>query len=271
MEGLLGELSAGRCPACSAVRAAVGGLMGWLETAATRGDDLRDLDRLCGAHLRDAARPTPAVAELALRGSIGRWRAMLEWLPPGDALPPARFWERLEVIGGGLRAWRPRRGRWAGSRGGIAATARVLLRPEERVRGQITAARFRRDRPCVACEAMVTASRRTLALLGSVLLAGPDARRYEQTDGLCARHTELALRWLADPARAVIKATAMARSARLIWELDEARRKSSWSVRYEPEGPESSSWSRAILFALGDPTFETRLLATEPAGPVAAA
>jgi hypothetical protein len=29
------------------------------------------------------------------------------------------------------------------------------------------------------------------------------------------------------------------------WELEEASRKMSWSVRYEPKGPESDTWRRA--------------------------
>jgi hypothetical protein len=63
---------------------------------------------------------------------------------------------------------------------------------------------------------------------------------------------------------AVALRVAAARAARIGWELDEAARKSNWSVRYEPHGPEETAWMRAARFVLGDDVLATDFLATEP-------
>ena len=113
----------------------------------------------------------------------------------------------------------------------------------------------------------MTAATRSLELLAA-LLAGPaGVRAYEETRGLCLRHVNLAWRRLERAEREVILSVAKGRSRHVRWDLQEGIRKSSWSVRYEPPGPETTAWQRALVFVLGDDITAGDLLATEPDTP----
>jgi hypothetical protein len=96
------------------------------------------------------------------------------------------------------------------------------------------------ERCCLVCDAGSARAASERALLAATLHDAPTARRYETVHGLCARHG----RGFPDTtglARRVLDA----RLRVLHWELEEAGRKSSWTMRHEPRGPESTAWRRA--------------------------
>lgn len=131
----------------------------------------------------------------------------------------------------------------------LAATDRA---PPLRRRLGPRRARRPRERPCAACAAAATARRRTLALLGPALAEEERRARYRRHAGLCLPHAHADL-----PAatRALVRRRGAVRAALLVWELDEAARKTAWSVRYEPPGPERHAWRRAIAAAAGEATI----------------
>lgn len=65
---------------------------------------------------------------------------------------------------------------------------------------------------------------------------------YDRSHGVCAWHAAILEGGLAGPARDL----AQTRLAVLTWELDELDRKSRWSTRHEPSGPEGDAWLRAF-------------------------
>jgi hypothetical protein len=264
MPGLHLELAAGRCPACTAASAAVHTYLRWLGDPTSDAERLRDRDLLCADHLHDAGHLAPLAASRALGASHAAWWRAAQVLlslapPPGEGLGV-----RIRTIPGVLRdAWT------AGARmqrARVAARAAFdhLARPGQPARIARELAVRQRDRPCVACQAMLTASNRTIDLLGA-LLAGPAGVRFhEETDGLCIRHVAAASGRLTGRQRDIVRAHGQARAETLAWELQEWVRKSNWSVRYEPRGPEATAWQRAMVFILGEDVLATELLATEP-------
>lgn len=97
-----------------------------------------------------------------------------------------------------------------------------------------------RERPCLLCDALAAVEKSEQALLAAALADGPTARRYEMSHGACARHAR-ALPETADTARGVLDA----RLRVLLWELEEAGRKSAWHTRHELRGAEPTAWRRA--------------------------
>jgi len=241
---LLGwALDAGRCPVCESVHAAARWPIDWLADP-PRAQDVRDLARLCGRHMHDAARSPTAVAH-AVQGSRTLWPAMVRALPSSDDIGPRGIRARAASL-------RPRLRSQGRRMPAVTAAVEGLRAPDRDVSRRLTAARTRRSAPCVACEAAVTATARTIALAGALLPSRPWLDRFERSDGLCLRHVEAAHIVLRGRAWEAVSRVADARAARLGWELDEAARLISWSVRYEPAGPEADAWSRAIVFALGE-------------------
>lgn len=251
-------LDAGACPACAASAAAARWPIAFLASAAP-GEDVRDLDRLCVRHLHDAAATSPAAAARAVAGSLRGWWSAIEVLPAVADLPPRSLAARARWLA--PRALPPGRRRPA-----LGTLAEGLARPDRAPRRAIAAARLRRSRACVACEAATTAADRSLALLGALLAGRPWRDRFERSDGLCLRHVEIALGVLDPSAAAVVGAVADARAARLEWALDESVRRSSWSVRYEPEAPESGAWVEAFVFVHGEGVRRRDLLGPDGEG-----
>ena len=241
---LLGlALDAGRCPVCESAHAAARWPIDWLANP-PRPQDLRDLARLCGRHMHDAAR-SPAAAAHAVHGSRTLWLAMLRALPSSDDIGPRGIRGRAASLHSRFASQGRRQP-------AVNGAVEALRAPDRGLARQLTAARTRRSAPCVACEAAVTTTARTIALVGALLPSRLWLDRFERSDGLCLRHVEAAHNVLAGRPWETISQVADARAARLGWELDEAARLISWSVRYEPAGPEADAWSRAIVFALGE-------------------
>ena len=102
--------------------------------------------------------------------------------------------------------------------------------------------------PCAVCLRSQTAARQVLGeLRGPLRASRPDPGLSAP---LCARHV-LALR-AADPSAGRVAAHgAAARADRLIAELSEAFRKSTWANRQETRGREMTAWRRAAAFLDG--------------------
>lgn len=233
LEGLLSDLGAGHCPACSAASIAVERFFRWLGSERLSANDLRELDRLCAWHAWDALQEHPLAVERALAWSQGSWSWRLEALP---ATVPAPGWLA----------------RWRGA-GEAEAIARAL-----------------RDDECRACRAACTAVERTAALLDAALAIPSVARAYGEGRGLCLRHLGRIHGSSSPGAAALLAERARAVVGLLVWELDEALRKSSWSVRYEQSGPEAGAWRRAMAFAAGDAALARPGRFPDPARPQAA-
>jgi hypothetical protein len=275
MRGLHLELAAGRCPACSAAGAAARAYMRWLDDPALDDEAIRDRDGVCPEHLHDARAAAPLAASRAATGSLEHWARATRVLDELESPPPDSIEVRLRRASVAARTgWAAVNG-WG--RAGAAARSVVdhLARPGRSVLADRALALGQRARPCVPCQAMVTAADRAIDLLGALLSGAAGVRFYQETAGLCLRHVATAVGRMETPTqhpeREIVRAHARARANEIRWELDEWVRKSSWSVRYEPPGPEASAWRRGMSFILGDDVHSTRLLATEPAEPRPAA
>ena len=130
------------------------------------------------------------------------------------------------------------------------AAAEVLESPRRKLD------RFRavalREHYCQACRHIQTTTHRTLDLILRVVEDSVGGQTYQQSWGLCLRHSVEAAR-LADNPKALseIVTVQIGRLRILEWELHEFSRKHNWSVRYEPGGPESSAWQRAAYQLCG--------------------
>jgi len=271
VDGFMAELAVGRCPACTGPAALVRRLLGWLAGPDLRPEDRREQEHLCPGHLRDALAVAPLAAERALAATLAGWLALVEGLPTAAELPAPAFRERVGRLGGRYREERARRPQRPGPLAAAGAALADLLSPAASVERRVARARAQRTHPCVACAVMAGAAGRTLDLADALLVAGPAAERYRASGGLCLGHAARAAVVLGPEARSTVLSTARARVARQLWELDEAVRKSSWSVRYEPRGPETRAWIDALVLVLGDQVRSADLLTPEPRGPVAAA
>ncbi len=258
------ELEEGRCPVCSSVRAASLTYLDWLGRSGYEAREDRDLGAVCREHLFDAAQHLPMAAFRGAAASIDRWRFMLDVLVDQSEPAPTRIVGRLRRTVDIFRMDRSVGRRDLVPIRSARATARYLLDPGGPVIARRHRAHAQRNCACVGCTAMATASRRTLDLLGALLVGRAGSGRFEQTGGLCLRHLAVGRSRIEPPALEIAVRVAAARAARIGWELDEEARKSNWSVRYEPHGPEETAWMRALCFVLGDDVLATGFLATEP-------
>jgi hypothetical protein len=101
---------------------------------------------------------------------------------------------------------------------------------------------------CRACHAVESDTRRAIELLLAGLRDHPTARSYRASHGLCARHV---LGLSADDRAAPAREVLLARLDLLGWELAEADRKRSWTLRYQPVGAEAGAWLRAAAMLDG--------------------
>ena len=261
-DALVGELEAARCPVCSAVDAAVAHLLRWRAARRAEGQSDADLDLLCEAHVRDAALESPEIATRAVEALVSAWRPYALALPEPHELPAPGAAARLSAALRDWSAWRPNETQHEWRRPSPLTFAASALRPEAAL-----GARRERVRPrgrCPACRAMADARESVLGLLDAMLQTSTGREHYERSDGICLRHLEGARGTWSAGAFALARAVASGRVAMLRWELGEAGRKSSWSVRYEPAGPERSAWSRAMAAAVGTTILQDRWLAPEP-------
>jgi len=264
VEGLVEELEAGRCPVCSACRAASSRYLRWLGEPGRVVERDADLATVCRHHLYDACQRVPPAALRGIAASTGRWRAMAGVLVEARSEPPALVADRLRRAADVFRERRAVRTRERHLVSAVAATGRFVLDPKSIIADRLRRARLQRERRCAGCQAMVTAAGRTFDLVDALLAGRSGREHFERTDGFCLRHLAAGASRLQPSSAAIATNVARSRAARIGWELDEALRKSSWSVRYEPSGPENTGWKRALSFVLGEDVHATDFLAIEP-------
>jgi hypothetical protein len=213
------QLLVSACPVCLAIGQSERRYLEWIVEAI--GDRDRSLNddpgELCAAHIHDLALSDPGSALWAMdrrrassRGVVRRLLDILAAQPTVGSANRGQVWGRKRSSGpSDLEA---------------ARTAVLDLRP------------------CRACSTGTIAERRALELLGIALELPELTAAYERGHGLCARHAVQ----LSPGASHDLAARHAGTRLRLIaWELDEARRKSAWSCRHEPAGPELTAWLRA--------------------------
>jgi hypothetical protein len=207
------------CSACLAAGLRERRYLEWLSEQLR--EDPRMLDkepfRLCPRHLHDLHETDSPAAESALEHRASEWRG------------------RLEAFASEPRPREPR--------------DRLRLRRHDAAPLDVQLRALVREPTCGACTAETVATRRELELLIAASETESAKRGLADGHGLCVRHC-LALEdpddWLAGVTRA--------RLCVLAWEADEARRKRSWSYRYEPVGPEHDVHVR-VLAQLDGRTF----------------
>ena len=97
---------------------------------------------------------------------------------------------------------------------------------------------------CPVCRARIANERSQLELLAAALALPPVRRLYEDSHGLCVRHS---IRMTADSAAEMPHRHAAARVAVLAWEVGETARKYTWAARHEHTGPERDAWLRGLV------------------------
>lgn len=241
LQRLQGRLVLEACPACLAGGLTEQRYLRWLADQHRGGGPARlaEVPWLCPRHLRDLALGDPDTAgwvanqaRAALAYRVAQLRERLADLPAaglrGRALAVAR--ELGATARSGASRW------WDAV---AQAAGRVV---QSRRAAFIEALRpFAQPPYCGACDARETAERREGALVVGALADPVTVRRYEAAHGLCLRHVEA----LAASDRALPRRVVLARLRVLLWELEEAGRKTSWQYRYEPLTAEGSAWYRA--------------------------
>jgi hypothetical protein len=251
-EQLLTELAEPGCSVCNACERGVQQYLAWLaqemESKPAGSNSWEATYHVCPSHLW--ALYAAGYDQGAMRvgeHAIEEWLARLNKLAFGLSYRPSE--RALERLRQGVLAWcgaynpdvgreleRPR-ARWK-------KVEAVLESPRSRLDDLRTVV-FRTDL-CQACAHVRTTTRQRLDLILRALEDPVGRKAYHAGSGLCLRHcVEAANRAEAPAALVELLSAQIARLRVLEWELEEASRKMSWSVRYEPKGPESDAWRRA--------------------------
>lgn len=251
-EQLLTQLAQPGCPVCNACERGVGQYLEWLaqEMAAKplRSDSWESTYHVCPSHLWALyAAGYDQAAMMIGEHSIQEWLARLNRLAfELNFRPSERALERLRQ---GLLAWcgayNPDVGRESERPRSRWKTVKAVLEPPKHRLDSLCAIAFRADL-CQACADVHTTGRQRLDLILRALEDPMGRKAYHAGSGLCLRHCVEAANLAEVPAAlAELLSAQIARLRVLEWELEEASRKVSWSVRYEPKGPESDAWRRA--------------------------
>jgi hypothetical protein len=253
-EQLLSSLAEPGCPVCRACDQGVRRYFAWLgeqmkAQARTPGNWESSYD-LCPAHLWSLyAAGYNQAAILVGKHTLHEWLTRLDRLATGLRFKPSeraleRFRQGFLVSCGvdmgmgncGLESERPQSRR--------SKVANILESPQARL-DALRVVALRADE-CEACRHIRTVTRQRLDLLLRALEDPHGRKVYHATHGLCLRHCIEAANLAEVPAAlAELLSAQIARLRVLEWELGETSRKSSWSVRYEAKGPETSAWRRA--------------------------
>ncbi|GAB4257654.1 MAG: hypothetical protein Kow00122_15460 [Thermoleophilia bacterium] len=229
------------CPICHALGQMERRYLAWALSEGWAGA-ADQLSSLCPRHLHDVAH-----LDSDLAAGICRWQAeqvvdtASGFVASIDALPPASFSARLrQLVESRRRPGREdARPQEHGARAKVRRAAHDLFQSRGRTYRHVVDLFARPSTSCPACRALASTEQRQLELLLRGLQDTPTAAAYETSHGVCFRHA-LALNQPTPLLRNVVSA----RLALLGWELDEASRKRSWSLRHEPTGPEASAWFR---------------------------
>jgi hypothetical protein len=100
-----------------------------------------------------------------------------------------------------------------------------------------------RPHPCAVCRAAASVEARQQALIEAALGDPWFAAVDRVSHSVCVHHL---LGMSSEAREGQIGGTAMTRLRVLAWELEENRTKRSWDHRFEPAGPETTAWLRAL-------------------------
>ena len=251
-EQLIASLRVPGCPVCNACESGVQEYLEWLveqmEAQPRVTDGWESTYNVCAMHLwRLYTAGYDRAAIWISRHTIHQWLTRLNRLTTALTFKPAAArWQRLSQ---GLLIWCRAKDvelgadfdRRTSRRSKVAA---VVQSPQARLES-LRAVAFRADE-CQACRHVRTITRQRLDLILRALEDSVGRKAYRESFGLCVRHCVEAAQ-LAEVPHALdeLLSTQIARLRILEWELEEGLRKSSWSVRYEPKGPEAEAWRRA--------------------------
>ncbi len=212
------------CPVCLEVRRAWIEWMRWLDDAVRQGFDVNDLLPTCAEHVWPTIHQgdkclASVTVEKVLKDILGQLGTALRALRPSPDPGRGRPVHRLKEF-----LLRPRRAR-------LMAAREILASPLR----------------CPVCARLTEARDRALYLLFALLRDRRYRAAMESGYGLCLKHFSRALA-LAPAAgvREFLVELEVAKIALLLWELEEAMRKRSWSARPEPQGTEGTAWREAV-------------------------
>jgi hypothetical protein len=250
-EATMASLAEPGCPVCVFAAKGVRHYFDWLarQMEAQRSHPSTwDLSwNICPSHLWELnAAGHNSAALLIGEHMVEDWLAKLDRFGAGLRYrPAAQQWRRLYqavlVVSGGHDAGAledaPPQNRWK-------KTAAILESPKDRL-DALRSVAFRSDR-CQACSHIHTMTQRRLDLILRLLEDPLGRQAYHGSQGLCLRHCVEAAKLAEVPAALdELLSAQIARLRLLEWELEEASRKNNWSIRYEPNGPESEVGRRA--------------------------
>jgi hypothetical protein len=101
--------------------------------------------------------------------------------------------------------------------------------------------------PCPVCRYQRERATRLADLLVRALRDPQTMTIYQDAPGVCFHHLAQVVAVAEEPAQALtLIRIQRTRLALLQWELEEAQRKQSWSLRWEPKGTEQAAWRNAV-------------------------
>jgi hypothetical protein len=251
-EQLLTQLAEPGCSVCNACDRGVQQYLVWLalemESKWAGSDSWEATYHVCPSHLW--ALYAAGYDQAAMRvgeHSVQEWIERLNRLAFELNLRPSE--RALERLRQGLRTWcgayNPDVGRESEGPRSRWKKAKAVLEPPKHRLDSLRAIAFRADL-CQLCAHVQTTTRQRLDLILRALEDPAGRKAYHAGSGLCLRHCVEAANLAEVPAALAELLSAQIGRLRLLeWELEEASRKVSWSVRYEPKGPESDAWRRA--------------------------
>jgi hypothetical protein len=234
------------CPICLAEGSTARRYLAWVrDTGRSEGWTPDAAPPLCDAHLRDLVSMDPDAGRWAGRRMADPWLAALQRFAAAlERLPRPSLAERVRALPESRRRLAADRAEGALARNPwlpgrtLPSTLRNPRHAYAEAIAWLGASRAR----CAACVTLADVVARQGELLVWALRDRPTSRRYERSHGLCVHHAA-SIRGALD--RPLIDEVLSARLAVLGWELGEASRKRSWSLRHEPSGAETTAWLRA--------------------------
>jgi hypothetical protein len=253
IETLRADACVDTCPVCREQADRERRFLSWLGARCpSAAGSVEELSGICFAHGHDVVMAVAAANDVVARAIEARWLAAIETFRERSGAPASAesATAPLRLLGeGALRAW------WRDPRAEASSEARTRLLAPLR---------------CPGCRERATAEQRRIRLLAAALADRRFLDVFERSHGLCLRHAET---FTHDGIGARVWDRWRTGASLVLWELDEAARKTAWTARYEPPGDESSAWLRAMALLdgrvfLGSPP--RRLFQTDERGHVVA-
>ncbi|MBI3810119.1 MAG: hypothetical protein HY284_06645 [Nitrospirae bacterium] len=254
---VLALLAGPACPACAACDRGVGEYFQWLasemEAVASRAGPWDPSWSVCASHLCDlqSAGHDRAAATISDQ-TCSTWLNQSESLKTRlEARQPDRISDRLAGLSSAWARSKATTGEIRSKFNRLWHVAATTLESPANVLNRLREVYFR-ESPCQACSHVEVTAHRTIDLVLRVLEDPIGREAYHRGAGLCFRHCLVAANLAEVPdVLDELFASQLARLRLLEWELEEASRKMNWVIRYEPKGPEETSWRRAAYQLCG--------------------